>query len=353
MILMVGAFPPPLHGMSAIHQALYERLAAEGMDVERISTSPASLKQDLVSRSSRWRGVLHAWHRLLQARTGEDQLYIAPSGRWGQVYDVVSLAITRLKKLPCVLHHHNYAYLERRRALAALMIWIAGPGALHVVLCEDMAKNLRSHYGVRKTLMLSNIHFSPNEALDRNEPQMRSVGFLSNLTREKGTEAILQLASAIQRTALPLHVIVAGPCIDPELKQKLDASVAAGTLEWRGAVYGEDKARFWRDIDVFVFPSETEAEPNVVWESLAAGVPVITYPRGCIQEQVREAGVLIAPEENFVSKAMEILENWIACPDEYRSHARSSGARYREAKALAAQQWHQLLETLASRRAVG
>ncbi len=347
MILMVGTFPPPLHGMSAIHQAVYDLLTAEGVDVARLNTAPTSLRQDLLSRFSRWGGVLRAWGRLLGARQGKDRLYIALSGRWGQLYDVVTLVIARSRGLPCFLHHHNFAYLDRRSRLTALLVRIAGPAATHVVLCGEMGRILRALYGVRKTIVLSNILFSSSEPVGRTDPQARTIGLLSNLTREKGTETIIELASAIQSRGLPLQVVLAGPCLDPALLQKLEGAVAAGALAWRGPAYGEEKAAFWRDIDVFVFPTQSEAEPNVIWESLVAGVPVITYPRGCIQEQVGEAGVMIDPGENFVSRALEVLEQWGSCPEEYRRFVRSTGVQYQEMQARAAQQWQELLRAVA------
>jgi glycosyltransferase involved in cell wall biosynthesis len=348
MILMVGVFPPPLGGMASVQQALYEMFTAEGLSVEKLSTSPVSLKQDIFSRLSRWSGVVHAWIRLLSARAGEDMLYMAPSGRWGQVYDLVSLCIARFMKLRCVLHHHNYDYLVAPSRLTAILMRIAGPGALHVALCDDMACRLRSLYGVQQTLVLSNVLFAKGEPLQRVEPRVRAMGFLSNLIREKGTDAVIELAAEIKKAELPLKVIVAGPCLDRDLTKMLEASVESGCLEWRGAVYGEEKKRFWQDIDVFVFPTRfsSEADPNVVWESLAAGVPLITFPRGCIAEQVGDAAVIVTLGDDFVARALETLQAWISSTDHYRRYAQNTGARYRAMKQQAAQQWQGLLRAL-------
>ena len=69
-----------------------------------------------------------------------------------------------------------------------------------------------------------------------------------------------------------------------------------------GPVHGAAKARFFAMIDVFVFPTRYahEADPLVVWEALAAGRPVIAYARGCIREQVGDAGLLIEVHQSFV-----------------------------------------------------
>jgi glycosyltransferase involved in cell wall biosynthesis len=352
MILMVGLFPPPLHGMAFTNQSVYELLRARGLEVERLNTAPATLHLDILSRLSRWRGVLHAWGRILRARAGQDQLYIAPSGRGGQVYDVVSLAIARARNIPCTLHHQNYAYLDKTRVLAALMIRMAGPEALHVVLCSSMERVLGSRYGVRRTLVLSNVGFAASMPRNRGQATLHRVGLLSNLTREKGTETVIRLAAEIHRRALPLGVILAGPCLDPDLLRDLEQAVASGILEWRGPVYNEEKAAFWKDIDVFVYPTETDAEPNVVWESLAAGIPVVTYGRGCISEQVGEAGLIIAPSEDFISRALEALEKWSSCADDYRERVRAAGLQYEDTRMRGVQQWERLVTALSGAEAV-
>ncbi len=80
---------------------------------------------------------------------------------------------------------------------------------------------------------------------------------------------------------LPLHeeidapcVRVAEPCYDGYLVEALKMATEEGLLERLGPVYGKDKSQFWKMTDAFVFPTQNEAEPLVLWEAPAAGVPI-------------------------------------------------------------------------------
>ena len=73
-------------------------------------------------------------------------------------------------------------------------------------------------------------------------------------------------------------------------------------FDYRGRVLGPDKARFFDDIDVFVFPTRytNEAEPLVVLEALRAGKPVIATARGCIADDLPMAAGAVFPEHEFI-----------------------------------------------------
>lgn len=343
MILFVGAFPPPIHGMSMVSQEVYNRLIVDGWSVKKLDTAPKDLKRDLLSRLSRVGRVLEAWFNLIRSQKNQDVLYIALSGEWGQIYDIVSLAIARIKNMHCVLHHHNFSYLKKRSSLTSVLFRVAGREAVHVVLCNIMGRVLQSQYGSdTKILVLSNLAFFPPEVKVRLHPKLRTIGFLSNLTKEKGTEIIIALAFEIKKRGVPLNVIVAGSCQDKALIKKLQQAEAAEVLEWRGSVYGEEKTMFFQNIDTFVFPTQNEAEPLVIWEVLAAGVPAITYQRGCIEEQLGDAGVLVSPDEDFISKALVLLEGWLRDESDYQHFVQQAQVQYLSMLEKTVGQWQEL-----------
>ncbi len=347
MLIMIGTFPPPVHGMAAVNQALHERLVSEGIAVEKLDIAPNTLKRDIFSRLSRIRKILIAWFHLLCAQGKENVLYLSLSGGWGQIYDIITVAAARLRKMYCVIHHHNYSYFQKRRSLTYFLFKLAGRETTHVVLCYEMGHLLHFHYGPDTNFtVLSNLVFSPVDLLYRHRMNLRTVGFLSNVTREKGGETIIELAYVIHEAKLPLQVIIAGPCHDEILTQKLRKAVLDNVLEWRGAVYGEEKVKFWREIDAFIFPTKYEAEPLVIWEALNASLPVITFCRGCIPEQVETAGVLVQPHADFVSNALATLEQWYQDETKYQDFTHRSSTQYHAALEKTRSQWQSLLTIL-------
>ncbi len=330
---MIGTFPPPVHGMAAATKAVFDRLITEGWQVEKFNTAPSSLSRRVLVRLGRLPAILRTWRRLVTAKWREMEtlpvVYVALAGGWGQVYDLVTVAICRVRGLRCVLHHHNYSYLDKYHVLTSLVFRLANNNrTVHVALCKSMGQRLDTLYDVRQIVVLSNsVLFSLDSVLPERRI-LRVVGFLSNVTHQKGGGSVISLARAIRKRGWPMRVIVAGPCHDKDLAEALKTARGEGILEWLGPVYGESKRRFWEMVDVFVFPTEykAEAEPLVVWEALAASVPVIAYGRGCITSQLEGSGsISMSTDMDFVEVAVEALDEW---QDPDRFHEASEQARH-------------------------
>ena len=77
-------------------------------------------------------------------------------------------------------------------------------------------------------------------------------------------------------------------------------------------VYGEEKRDFYKNIDVFLFPTiyQTETEGLVTLEALSAGVPVIAYGRACISENLIQGGIIVPTDQDFVAISTKQLINW-------------------------------------------
>jgi glycosyltransferase involved in cell wall biosynthesis len=75
------------------------------------------------------------------------------------------------------------------------------------------------------------------------------------------------------------------------LRQNLERAELPGVLQ------GEALARAYANMDVFVFPSETDTFGNVILEALASGVPSVVSARGGPKFLVHEGVTgLVAPD---------------------------------------------------------
>ncbi len=109
-------------------------------------------------------------------------------------------------------------------------------------------------------------------------------------------------------------------------------------IEARGALSGADKDRFFEDIDVFLFPTRyvNEAEPLVVIEALAAGVPVVAFGRGCIPHMIPgDAGRVVVPEGPFVQETEFSVGTWARDPAAWTAASARAAAAAAEAHARA------------------
>ncbi len=147
----------------------------------------------------------------------------------------------------------------------------------------------------------------------REEPALR-LGHMSNLFPEKGIDTTVALLEALRRHGITAKLIIAGPTPSPETAHLIETAKAefSENVEYRGAVEGAEKRAFFRDIDVFVFPSRYphEVEPLVMLEAMGQGVPVLAYDRGCIGGDLADAGISIPPDQDFITAVLPYLTEW-------------------------------------------
>ena len=83
------------------------------------------------------------------------------------------------------------------------------------------------------------------------------------------------------------------------------------TAELPGFLEGEDLSEAYANMDVFIFPSDTDAYGNVVQEANASGVPCIVTDQGGPKFIVQEAetGFVAKNLDDFVKYSIELIDN--------------------------------------------
>jgi glycosyltransferase involved in cell wall biosynthesis len=198
------------------------------------------------------------------------------------------------------------------------MRWIlaAGGDALtHIFLCSLMRERFAETYerSVRCRIVSNAAFVEPQD--DRTnkdvERSQLTIGLLSNLTREKALTVFIELLTDARRSGLPLRGVLAGPIPDERDRQVMDDALQdlGGALEYRRPLFGASKNGFYRDIDVFVFPTTyvNEAQPAVIFEAKAAGNRVVSYDRGCISRQLNGDDLLVPSGKDFRSATLDWL----------------------------------------------
>src|SRR5450759_1362969 len=114
-VFMVAAFPPPVHGMAAVNEAVRAQLELIVIPLVGINIAAPSLDRSITARLARLPNALLGMLRFgIRARRGET-LYMSISGGFGQLYEVLFLLLARLHGMRIFLHHHSYAYLDQRK----------------------------------------------------------------------------------------------------------------------------------------------------------------------------------------------------------------------------------------------
>lgn len=330
---IVAVLPPPTTGMTHVTAcmiaAFSEKLATRTFMVARRSRDSNTL---WLARKHITLIALTA--RATLARPARRPLYMVLDSGFGALSSLLMAALARVSRSPLIVHHHVFRYIATPTLLIRTFFRVAGPNARHIVLCSCMAEQMRQRYGAQLNVNeLSNAAFVDPAISASDRGPLTRVGFLGNVTREKGVELFMQTVRDLSEMGVNVEADIAGPVRDPALFKEIAAFVAEDPQRRRalGPVYGTAKAAFFRDISVLLFPSiyANEAQPVTIYEALAAGVPVLATDRGCIPEQLPKPWV--HSESDYVSRTCNVLSQWIDEPQVFCAEAMRALAMWNSA----------------------
>jgi glycosyltransferase involved in cell wall biosynthesis len=352
-VTFIGALPPPVTGMTAMTQVVVEALERVAI-VRRFNWSRGKPIRGWRWRLARVWGAAKALMGLLVSGPARGQkLYYAVSSSAGLYYDLLIIGLARALGYRAVLHHHNYSYINRRDWRVALLDrLISGTGA-HAVHCTLMeADFIRTYRSRAKFLFVPPTIVSQGQASA--EPRLHgdfTLGFLSTLSLAKGIDDVLATFELLASAGRAVRLVLAGPCHGKAEQALIQAALARWPLrvEYRGPVYGRDKAEFYAALDAFIFPTRNESWGIVLTEAFEVGCPAIARSCGCIPWVVSsDCGLTIDPAENFPQKAVERLNQWIDDSQAYGLARTAAKRRSEELNQEAAQQLPEFVDQLLS-----
>lgn len=287
-VVFVGALPPPVHGASLANAAVVEILSSACSQFTVLPTGSRSLKRG-ISRFSRAPRVLMAYASFVARFRRSDVVYISLAGGWGKLYDFMFVAWAWVCTARVVFHHHSFSYIDTKSFVSSWMFKLVDQRAAHVVLSQGMGIRLAEKYELRgEFIPVSNVAYGVGDRLlARPRKALKTVGFISNISLEKGIDVFLDVAGLARLSGSSIKFLVAGPFQDDSVEKYFSDRVSTcGNVEYLGSVYGPAKSKFFDEIDLLLFPSRyaNEAEPIVVLEALSSGVPVLSTARGCLPD---------------------------------------------------------------------
>lgn len=337
-VVFVGSMPPPLGGQSYVNQEMAKLLDGK-CDLQLFDISASALDRSNFSyHVGRIKKVLRAAYYTLVTKADDRRFYMSSESRLGLVYMLVLVSLARVRKDKIFLHYHSFTFVDRKSQIMGWIVRAAGPRAVHIFLCPAHRSGFLARYpraGVSR--IVSNAWIMPPS-----EPGLTAragggrlcIGLISHLGPDKGLPEFIALMDRIHQLNLPIDGVLAGPPVTPADKSHIEAAVARlhPRLDYRGPTYGEDKIRFYMDIDALIFPTRfaVETQPMVIFEAFSYGRPVITFARGCIEGDTGESGSLVLPSDgDFVGAALECLQRWLADPASLAQAQAAASAKFR------------------------
>jgi len=140
------------------------------------------------------------------------------------------------------------------------------------------------------------------KALPRKPPQTLRLLFVGRLSKQKNLGVLLQALSMTKRN---VYLDVIG---DGEERVKLTELITSYGLT-NVTIYGRkgrDEVReFYKTCDVLIMPSLYEAQPLVLLEAMAAGLPVIGTNVIGVGEHIKDGGIVVEPTAKGLADGIE------------------------------------------------
>lgn len=316
-VLVIGPLPPPIHGAARVTERVRAALDDAGASVLTIDTSGGGrVERGLRYHHSRVVAHVRAGWCVVRFRRDLRSAYLAGAGGAGLWYQAFVLALIRMVGLDVTFHHHSYACLNEPRPAMRAAIMLAGPKAIHVVLCPEMGRTLREAYPkVREVRVCSNAGLmeAPPIALQAagRETATLTLGHLGNLFVEKGLPTVINTLRVLRGRGHDVRLLLGGVVPSQESHDLLTAAAHefGEAIEYVGPVPAEEVDGFYRQLDIFLFPSTYvhEAEPLVVLEASRCQVATVAFGVGCLPGLVTAPGRVVEPGSDFEAEVEALI----------------------------------------------
>lgn len=324
-IVAMVQLPPPMHGAARMNQHAIEALSKQ-FDLHVLEMNFTRCLDDLEKPSLR-KLMLAFWLmlRLVGALPRAKAFYIcfAPTGG-AYIRDSVYVLIAKLFRVPAVLHLHGRGLPAMRQSKLALAFQKAVFANQSVILLGDSLRSEISGLACHATIIpncLDRASFADPPRSDWQPSEPIKLLWLSNLFRAKGIETLIAACKILRERGLDFELTIAGAegdLSETQLNDLLERHGIMDVTNYIGSVNGKGKANAFSNADLFVFPSHyaNEAQPLVVLEAMAAGLPVITSDIATLPEFVRDGQTgFLCPPQSPAALADTIIRA-IEYPDE-------------------------------------
>lgn len=272
-----------------------------------------------------WRHKSLAWKKLREFKP--DIIHVTGLNDMSQL----GFYFAALRKINAVASWHTNAHEYAAKRLAPALDKL--PCNLGLTISNKIEKI--ALHGLMKVYFLAQMQLAPNEELVSQMREMTRrpsflmsrgvdtvhlhpdkrdradgkfvLGFVGRLRPEKNIRMLAEIDAALQREGIENYefVVTGEGSEDSWLKENIRHVKLTGVLR------GDELARNYANMDLFVFPSKTDAFGNVVLEAMAAGVPSLVMPDNGPKYLVEHMknGYVAADDDDFVAAAVRFVRN--------------------------------------------
>lgn len=344
-LIAIGPTPPPTHGVSIATQRLVADLQSLGLLAAHLDTrDPRPLgTMGILDVQNVVLGLKHAGQLcVLLARHRGAAVHLPLSQElWGFLRDAVFLWIAKLWRRPRLVYLHGadlgnwyrstplpLRLFIRATLAGTTQAWVLTP-ALRPVFDGLVRPD-------RLRIVENVVDDVPPEA--RAQAGRATAGLrllcLGNLVPSKGCFELLDALERLGEHARGWEVRFVGSdyrgTADRVRARAADLEPLGIRVELTGPKSGADKAAELGAADVFVYPTKHDAQPLVLLEAAAAGLPIVTTRTGGIADTLRDGQDALVVDAGDVEGLADALRAVAADPGLRERLAASARRRYEE-----------------------
>ncbi|MCB1024630.1 MAG: glycosyltransferase [Acidobacteria bacterium] len=201
----------------------------------------------------------------------------------------------------------NFTHFLERKILDGAVLYYKMP---QIILApnDELIEILENGTGRKGRLMIRGVDtelFSPVHRTVTD--QIIRFGFVGRLRAEKNVRMLADIEKALLEAGKTnFKFLIVG---EGDERKFLEKNMK--TAELTGFLDGKHLSEAYANMDVFLFPSDTDAFGNVVQEANASGAPCIVTDKGGPKFIVREGktGFVAKNFEDFVKHSLDLIDN--------------------------------------------
>ncbi len=241
--------------------------------------------------------------------------------------------LAHFKRIPAVATWHTNAHEYAGKRLSDILPFCSKNAKTEI--CKSVEKIVFK--GLMKLYFLAQMQLAPNEELvceigrltkrpafllgrgvdadffspmkrrrSENNKEIR-IGFVGRLRPEKNVRFLSEIEAELKKARFENYkfVIVGEGGERAWLEKNLE------NKHLTGEIFGEELAETYADLDLFVFPSKTDAFGNVVLEAMSSGVPAIVMQTGGPKFLIENGkdGFIAENETGFIKTVVNLVKN--------------------------------------------
>ena len=299
-ILFIMHMPPPVHGAAMMGKYIHDsRVVNETFDCHYINLATAKDLADIgkirLQKFTQFYQLLSKIRKEVK-RIRPELVYVTPNAKGGAFYKDF-IVMQMLKSMGCkvVVHYHNKGVSLKQDKIIDNLLYRIFFKKLKVILLAEAL-----YADIQKYVSHKDVFICPNgipESLTAEPSAIRhnaipKLLFLSNLLIDKGVFTLLDACKILKEKGYQFTCdFVGGETADinaERFNQEVQARQLTDIAEYKGKKYGKEKDSFFRNADIFVFPTYYETFGLVNLEAMEYKLPVISTNEGGIPDIIKD-----------------------------------------------------------------